>query len=74
MAKGDIETYYEDGLWKNRPHGNTRATSTHATKAEATPAGRQMAKDREVEHFIKKMDGTIGERNTYKEDPFPPRG
>lgn len=34
-----------------------------------------MAKDRKVEHVIKKMDGTIGERNTYKEnDPHPPKG
>jgi len=65
MAKGDIETYYEDGLWKNRPEGNRRASSTHDTKAEARTAGRDMAVARGVEHVIKKKDGTIGERNSY---------
>lgn len=28
MAKGDIETYYEDGTWKNRAQGNSRASNT----------------------------------------------
>jgi hypothetical protein len=65
MAKGDIETYYEDGQWKNRPEGNQRASTVHATKAEAEAAGRQMATQRGVEHVSKKKDGTIGEKNTY---------
>lgn len=65
---GTIETYYEDGDWKNRPQGNQRATSRHETKAEATKAGRAMARDRRAEHIIKKMDGTIGERNSYGGD------
>jgi Uncharacterized protein conserved in bacteria (DUF2188) len=39
MAKGDIETYHEDGEWKNRPQGNDRASHVHGTKAEAEWAG-----------------------------------
>jgi hypothetical protein len=74
MAKGDIETYYEDGQWKNRPQGNDRASSTHDTKAEAQPKGREMAKDRKVEHVVKKKDGTIGERNSYGNDPKSSKG
>ena len=74
MAKGDIETYYEDDQWKNRPQGNQRASNTHDTKAQAQSAGRDMAKDRQVEHVIKKQDGTIGERNSYGRDPHPPKG
>lgn len=69
-----IETYHEDGVWKNRAQGNERASNTHATKAEAQAAGRDMAKDRHVEHIIKKMDGTIGARNSYGNDPHPPKG
>ncbi len=71
MAKGDIDTYYEGGQWKNRPQGNERATSTHDTKASAQAAGRDMAIDRGVEHVIKKMDGTIGERHTYSRSRDP---
>lgn len=74
MAKGDIETYNEDGQWKNRPQGNERASSVHGTKKEAQEAGRDMARDRKVEHVIKKMDGTIGEKNSYGNDPRDVRG
>lgn len=73
MAR-NIETYHEDGQWKNRQQGNKRASSVHDTKAEAQPKGRDMAKDRGVEHIIKNMDGTIGERNSYGNDPHPPKG
>jgi len=71
MAKGDIDTYYEDGQWKNRPQGNERASNTHGTKAEAQEAGREMAIERDVEHVVKKKDGTIGERNTYPRSRDP---
>jgi hypothetical protein len=71
MAQGDVETYHENGQWKNRPEGNQRASSVHDTKAEAQAAGRQMAVDREVEHVIKKEDGTIGEKNTYPRSRDP---
>lgn len=76
MAKGDIETYYEGGVWKNRPQGNGRATSTHDTKADAEAAGRTMAIDRGVEHIVKNMDGQIGRRNTYprSRDPRDSKG
>jgi hypothetical protein len=76
MAEGDIETYYEDGQWKNRPQGNSRASNKHATKAAAQSKGREMAIDREVEHVIKKKDGTIGDKNTYPRgrDKNPPPG
>lgn len=73
MPKGDIETYYEDGQWKNRPQGNKRASSTHDTKAGAQARGRDMAVDRGVEHIVKKQDGTIGARNTYPRSRDPRR-
>lgn len=71
---GNIETYYEDGQWKNRPQGNDRASNVHRTKAEAQAEGKGMAQNRSVEHIIKKKDGTIGERNSYGNDPHPPKG
>lgn len=76
MAKGDIETYFEDGQWKNRPQGNDRASSVHDTKSDAQVTGRGMARDRGVEHVIKKRDGTIGEKNTYprRRDPRRSKG
>ncbi|PGH44414.1 hypothetical protein COO58_08210 [Micromonospora sp. WMMA1996] len=71
MAKGDIDTYQQDGQWKNRPESNERASSRHDTKAEAEAAGREMAAERGTEHVIKKQDGTIGEKNTYPRSRDP---
>ncbi|MEU3627864.1 hypothetical protein BS329_40200 [Amycolatopsis coloradensis] len=67
--QGDIETYFEDGQWKNKVEGSTRAASTHHTKIEAVETGREMARERKVEHIIKNKDGQIGQRNTYGHDP-----
>jgi hypothetical protein len=72
--KKNIHTVPTDGGWANRREGSKRASSTHATKAEAQAAGRTAAKKDGVEHLVHKMDGTIGERNSYGNDPNPPRG
>ncbi|WP_457125739.1 DUF2188 domain-containing protein [Mycobacteroides abscessus] len=74
MAKGDISTYYEDGTWKSKVEGSSRAAHAGGTKAEQQSIGRKMAEGRHVEHTIRKMDGTIGEKNSYGHDPHPPKG
>lgn len=71
MPAGDIATYYEDGKWKNKVEGSSRAMSVHETKDAARPAGREAAIRRGVEHIIKKQDGTIAERNTYPRSRDP---
>ena len=40
-----------------------------ATKAEAQASGRDMARERKVEHLIHSRHGTIGERNSYGNGP-----
>jgi hypothetical protein len=42
---------------------------THDTKAAAVAAGRDEARRRRTEHVIHNEDGTIGERNSYGNDP-----
>lgn len=74
MAKGDVSTYHENGEWKSKIEGSSRAAHVGGTKAEQQAVGRQMAQERGVEHTIKRMDGTIGEKNSYGNDPRPPRG
>ncbi|MET9633496.1 DUF2188 domain-containing protein [Lentzea sp. NPDC006480] len=69
--QGDVETYYENGTWKNKVEGNSQASSTHDTKADAVAKGREMAIERGVEHVIRNMDGTIGEKNTYPRSSDP---
>ncbi|KUI48417.1 hypothetical protein AU198_20820 [Mycobacterium sp. GA-1199] len=74
MAKGDISTYNEGGVWKSKVEGSSRAAHAGGTKAEQAAIGRQMAKARGVEHTIRNQDGTIGEKNSYGNDPHPPKG
>jgi len=74
MAKGDVETYYENGEWKNKVEGSRRATHVGGTKAERQATGRKMAQSRKVEHIVRKRDGTIGYRDSYGNDPYPPKG
>lgn len=72
--KKNIHTVATDDGWANRRDGAQRASSTHDTKAEAQAAGRDAAKKDGVEHLIHKKDGTIGEKNSYGNDPHPPKG
>ncbi|ACL42235.1 conserved hypothetical protein (plasmid) [Pseudarthrobacter chlorophenolicus A6] len=70
MAQGDIETYFEDGTWKNKREGTDRAFGAgYSTKDEAVAAGREAAQNDSVEHVIKNQDGTIGAKNSYGNDP-----
>lgn len=74
MGKGDVSTYNEDGVWKSKVEGSTRAAHTGGTKAEQQAVGRKMAQDRKVEHTVRKLDGTIGEKNSYGNDPEASKG
>ena len=74
MAKKPAHTVPHDNRWANRRAGSDRVSKTFDTKAEAQAAGRQTARRERTEHIIHKKDGTIGERNSYGNDPFPPKG
>ncbi len=69
MPEGDVETFHVDGKWKNRIEGHQTLPGDFDAKAPAVEAGREEARDRRVEHIIRKLDGTIGERNSYGHDP-----
>jgi len=74
MAKGDVSTYNEGGVWKSKVEGSRRAAHTGGTKAQQQAIGRKMAQSRKVEHTIRNLDGTIGQKNSYGRDPHPPQG
>ena len=63
----------EDG-WKVKREGNQRATSLHETQSEAWKKARFRAKQNGGEAFLKGRDGKIRERNSYGNDPYPPKG
>lgn len=64
---------HEDG-WAVRGEGNQRVTSIHDTQQEAIRAGRDIARNQSSELLIHGENGRIRERNSYGDDPFPPKG
>ncbi len=57
--------------WWNKVEG--RVASRHRLKSAAVAAGREIARGLRVEHTIHREDGQIAEKNSYGNDPFPPK-
>jgi ketosteroid isomerase-like protein len=73
---GDVHVVHRanQGKWVVEIEGTGRAKSSHATKAEAERAGRDVARQNKSELLIHRRDGRITERNTYGRDPRRSRG
>lgn len=61
------------GDWGVRGAGNNRLTEIFDTKAEAIDAGQEIAKNQKAELIIHDREGIIRQRESYGNDPFPPR-
>jgi len=60
--------------WAVRPAGGSKRSSIHSTQQEAIDRARGIAQNQGTELIIHRRDGTIRERNSYGNDPFPPEG
>ena len=69
MPEGDIETYHADGKWRNRVEKLKELPGEFDRKDDAVKEGREEARGGRVEHIVRNLDGTIGERNSYGHDP-----
>mgnify|MGYP001568105889 FL=1 len=76
MAKKNIHTVYNSDrhMWENKKEKSFTPVSSHHTKNNALDRAEKIAEQAKVEHFIHGKDGKIQERNSYGNDPFPPRG
>ena len=63
-----------DAGWAVKGAGNSKATSVHATQAEAIEQARSIAQNQGSEMLIHRQNGQIREKNSYGNDPFPPKG
>ena len=75
MAK---ESYFvqkrPDGNWEVLKSNAERASAVVPTQKEAIERGRELAKELGTELVIKGEDGKIREKNSYGNDPNPPKG
>lgn len=75
MTKKPVHTVpNKNGGWDNKREGAARASNHAETKADAMKSGKELAKNNKTEHFIHNRDGKIALKNSYGNDPFPPRG
>ncbi len=67
-------TPHPNGGWQVKAAGASKATVITNTQKEAINIGRQIAMNQSSELFIHNKQGQIRERNSYFNDPFPPKG
>lgn len=60
--------------WGVKGEGNERLTSRHDTQGRAIEAAREIAIRNSSEVVIHRPDGRIRDRDSYGNDPFPPKG
>ena len=73
MTKRNQHVVPHEGRWAVRGAGSQRATSMHSTQSEAIDAGREIARNQGSELLVHGRDGRIRDRDSHRNDPFPPR-
>ena len=62
-----------NGGWNVKKGGSTKATENFKTQGEAIVRAKEISKNQGAELYIHRKDGTIREKNSYGNDPCPPR-
>ena len=62
------------GQWAVRGAGNQRVTQITRTQREAIDIAREIARNQESELLIHRPNGQIRDRDSYGNDPYPPKG
>ncbi len=74
MSTNQHVTPHKDGGWQVKGANNTRATVRTSTQQEAIQIAREIARNQHSELFIHRPNGQIRERDSFGNDPFPPKG
>lgn len=70
----DVHVVPHSGQWEVLREGSSRPLSVHNDQEEAFEAGRSAAQRSHGELHLHGRDGRIRERNSYGNDPHPPKG
>ncbi len=74
MGKNQHIAPHPDGGWQVKGAGNSRATVRTDTQSSAIEIGREIARNQRSELVIHRPNGKIRAKDSYGNDPFPPRG
>jgi len=70
----NLHVVQNNKMWEVKTEGSSQPISHHHTQENAIGRATNIAKEKHVEVFIHGRDGRIRERNSFGNDPFPPRG
>ncbi len=71
--RNNIHIVQRGDQWGTLREGGERVSSLHDTQAEAIEAGRDMARQGQGELLVHGRDGQIRARDSYGNDPCPPK-
>lgn len=73
MGKNQHVVPNKDGGWSVKGEGNSKNTANTNTKKEAIEKGKEIAKNQQSELVIHGKDGKIQDKDSYGNDPNPPK-
>ena len=74
MAKKNVHIVPDgQGGWNVKREGASQPLSSHRTQSAADDAGRSVARRDGVELVTHRPDGRIRDKDSYGNDPLPPR-
>lgn len=72
--KNQHVTKHSSGGWQVKGEGNSRATIVVPTQKEAIERARSIAINMHSELLVHGKNGKIRARDSYGNDPYPPKG
>lgn len=63
----------KDGQWTVKGAGNSKATKVVQTQKEGIDVAKEIAKNQKSEVVIHRPDGKIRDKDSYGNDPNPPK-
>lgn len=73
MSKKSVHVVPHSGSWAVKTSGASKAAKVTSTQSEAINHATKMAKNNKSELIIHGRDGTIRSKDSYGNDPNPPK-
>ena len=74
MGRNQHVTPHPKGGWQVKGAGNSRATARTTTQKEAMDIARNIAINQGSERVVHGVNGRIRAKDSYGNDPHPPKG
>ena len=74
MGENQHVTPHPSGGWQVKGAGNNKTTARTLTQFDAINIARNIAINKRSEVIIHRPNWQIRDKNSYRNDPFPPRG